>query len=96
MKTAGETKLTEGQLKNVINHRKVTISKFLDKGDLWHCFFITYNSIGGKDKWQDGQPHYHYISDKWGFNRKDAVERLKSTNYPPTSVHITLTDYRQP
>lgn len=96
VKTSGETKLTEGQLKNVINHRKVTISKFLDKDDTWHCFFITYNSIGGKEKWQGGQPHYHYISDKWGFSRAEAVGRLKSINYPPTSVHIALTDYREP
>lgn len=96
VKTAGATTMTEGQLKNIINHRKVVISKFLDKGNIWHCFFITYNSIGGKEKWQGGQPHYHYISDKWGFTRQEAVERLKSINYPPTSVHIALTDYREP
>ena len=90
VRKAGTTSLTDGQLKNVVNHRKVIVSKILDRGSEWHCFFITYNSIAGKEKWQGGQPHYHYISDKWGLSRQEAVDRLKSTNYPPTSVHIAL------
>ncbi len=89
---AGATPLTDGQLKNVVNHRKVVVSKILDRGSEWHCFFITYNSMAGKEKWQGGQPHYHYISDKWGLSRQEAVDRLKSTNYPPTSVHIALVE----
>lgn len=93
VKTAGETTLTEGQLKNVVNYRKVTVSKFLDKGDIWHCFFLTYRSLRGEETWKDGQPHFHYISDKWGYPRKDAVEQLKGEKYPSTSVHIDLSDY---
>lgn len=89
---AGYTELTDGQLKNVVNHRKVVVSKFLDKQDEWHCFFVTYNSLAGKENWQNGQPHYHYLSDKWGLSRQEAVSRLKSNNYPKTSVHIKFTD----
>ncbi|MGH1339691.1 MAG: hypothetical protein ACRBFS_26470 [Aureispira sp.] len=86
--TIGETKLTDGELKNVVNHRKVTIAKFLDRNEEWHCFFGTYRSLNGKEAWQDEQPHYHYLSDKWGRTREETVERLKSKNYPSTNVHI--------
>jgi hypothetical protein len=49
VKTAGETTLTKEQLKNVVNYRKVTVSKFLDKGDTWYCFFLTYRSLRGEE-----------------------------------------------
>lgn len=93
VKVSGETTLTEGQLKNVVNQRKVTVSKFLDKDDTWHCFFTTYRSLRGEETWKDGQPHFHYLSDKWGISRKDAVAQFKSEKYPTTSIHIDLLDY---
>jgi hypothetical protein len=37
----GPTSLTDGQLKQVIEQRKVIVSKFLDKGEQWHCLFLT-------------------------------------------------------
>ena len=93
VRTVGETSLTKGQLKNVINYRKVIIAKFLDKGDEWHCFFLTYNSIGGKESWNGGQPHLHYISDKWGLSREEVISKFKSDTYPTTNVHIGLLEY---
>jgi len=86
----GETLLTDGELKHAVNYRKVVIAKFMDKGDSWHCFFVTYNSIRGKETWHDGQPHFHYISDKWGIPREAAVAKFKSNRYPTTNVHIGL------
>jgi hypothetical protein len=94
VKKAGETNFTKGQLKSVVNDRKVTVSKFIDKGDNWHCFFLTYRSLRGEESWKDGQPHFHYISDKWGYPRKDAVEQLRGQKYPSTTVHIDLSDYK--
>jgi hypothetical protein len=94
VKTVGETSLTPGQLKNIIAHRKVIIAKFLDRGDDWHCLFLTFNSLARKENWQDGQPHFHYISDKFGLTRKEVVNRIKIGNYVSTPVHISLIDYR--
>ena len=94
VKKVGETDLTDGQLKNVVQHRKVVVTKFLDRQDEWHCFFITYNSLAGKESWRNGQPHYHYISDKWGISREDALKQFKSDRYPTTSIHIELNEYR--
>ncbi|WP_345956045.1 hypothetical protein [Mucilaginibacter sp. PAMB04168] len=89
----GETDLSDGELKNVIEHRKVIVSHFFENDDLWHCFFITYNSIGGKENWKDGQAHFHYISSAFGISKEDFIESMKSGKYKSTSVHIDLLDY---
>lgn len=91
----GTTTLTDGQLKQTIEHRKVVVSKFLDKGNEWHCFFLTFDSLKGKEKWKNGQPHYHYISDKFGHSREYVVNELKSREYKLGNLpHIDLMGYR--
>lgn len=94
IKKVGETNLTDGQLKQTFEQRKVIIANFFDKGDSWHCIFVTYRSLEGKETWNDGQPHFHYISDKWGLSRREVVEKIKSGKYPATSVHIGLKEFR--
>jgi hypothetical protein len=89
----GETDLSDGELKNVIEHRKVIVSHFFENDELWHCFFITYNSIGGKENWKDGQAHFHYISSAFGIPKEEFIESMKSGKYKSTSVHIDLLDY---
>lgn len=93
IKIIGDTDLTEGQIKKMINERKVIIAHFLDRDDEWHCFFITYNSIGGKENHKDGQPHFHYISSAFGITRDDFVISIENGNYKSTSVHIDLLGY---
>ena len=93
IKTIGETDLTKGQVKNMIEQRKVIIAHFFDKDDYWHCLFITYNSIGGKENWKDGQPHFHYISSAFGVTRGNFIESMKSGQYKSTSIHIDLLDF---
>ncbi len=89
----GETDLTDGELKNIILHRKVIVSNFFEKGDIWHCFFITYDSIGGNESWKNGQAHFHYISSSFGITKDDFVESMRTGKYRATSVHIDLLDY---
>ncbi|MBK3519629.1 hypothetical protein [Carboxylicivirga marina] len=93
IRKVGKTSLTDGQLKQSIEQRKVVVSNFFDKEDTWHCIFITYNSIGGKENWKDGKPHFHYFSDKWGLSRQEVLDRFSSGRYPSTSVHIELNEY---
>lgn len=84
-----------GQLKQVIEQRKVIVSKFLDKGSEWHCLLLTYDSLKGKESWKNGQPHYHYISSKFRIPRDKVVEQLKSSSYNLGSLpHIDLLEYR--
>jgi hypothetical protein len=90
----GKTSLTDGQLKQAVDHRKVIVAKFLDKESSWHCFFLTFDSLKGKETWKDGQAHYHYISDKFGISRQKVVEQLKSGKYClGTLPHIDLVGY---
>ena len=93
---SGETDLTDGQLKQIVEHRKVIISKFIDKGELWHCFFLTFESLKGKEKWKDGKPHYHYISSAFGLTREQVIGELKKKNYKLNNLpHIEMIDYRK-
>jgi hypothetical protein len=93
VKVYGKTTLTQGQLKNAIECSKTTIAKFLDKGAEWHCFFLTYESLRGKESWNGNQPHMHYISDKFGLPREKVVSELKSRRYNLNNLpHIALLD----
>lgn len=89
----GETDLTDGELKNVIEHRKVIVSHFLEYGDFWQCFFLTYKSISGKENWKNGQAHFHYISSSCGISKADFIESMRTGKYKSTSIHIYLLDY---
>jgi hypothetical protein len=89
----GETDLTDGELKNVLEHRKVIVSHFFEQGDFWHCFFLTYNSIAGKENWKNGQAHFHYISSSFGILKADFIESMRTGNYKSTSIHIDLLEY---
>lgn len=69
--TSRKTKLSDGQLKQAIEHRVVMIAKFIGDDNYWHCFFTNYKSLKGKEiAYKGGQPHFHYISDKWGLTRE--------------------------
>jgi len=89
----GPTDLSDGELRHIIENRKVVVSQFLEKDDVWHCFFITYRSIAGKENWKNGQTHYHYISSAFNVTKDDFIESMRSGKYLSTPVHIDLLDY---
>lgn len=94
----GDSTLTDGQLKELLENRKNLIANFLDKGDKWHCLITTYDSLNGKEKWNNNQPHYHYISSNFGIPREDVVSQIKSGKYKLNNLqHIRLEGYgKQP
>jgi len=99
VKIYGKTELSKGQIKQVIQHRKVTVGKIIEKGDIWHCFFANYKSLNGDEIWLGkNQPHFHYISNAFGLTREELKKELKSKTYSLGNVpHIKLLDYgRQP
>jgi hypothetical protein len=89
----GETDLTDGELKNVIEQRTVIVSHFFERDDVWHCFFLTYNSISGKENHKDGQPHFHYISSGFNISKDEFIDSMRTGKYKSTSIHIDLLDY---
>lgn len=87
----GETKLSDGQIKQVIENRKVIVSNFFDNGERWCCLFITYDSLKGKEGWKNGTPHYHFISDKFGLSKEVVIRQLRSKEYKLGSLpHIEI------
>lgn len=93
VKKYGETTLSDGQLKQVIDQRKVIVAKFLDDGVNWHCFIVTYKSLRGEEAWKEGQPHYHYVSNKFNIKKEEVIQQIQNGKYPKTSVHIRLLEY---
>ena len=93
LKTAGPTQFTPGQIRQVIEQRKVIVAKVLDNGQNWHCFFQTFRSLAGKEV--GGVPHFHYISDKWNHTREELLNSFRSSNYKATKVHIGITGLRK-
>lgn len=89
----GETELTDGELKRIIEQRTVIVSHFFELDDIWHCFFVTYNSLSGRENHKDGQPHFHYMSSGFGISKEDFIESMRTGNYRATSVHFDLLDY---
>lgn len=88
--TSRKTKLSQGQLKQAIEHRVVLIAKFIETEDEWHCFFTNYKSLNGKEiTYKGGKPHYHYISDKWGLTKEQVIKQLSSRKYKlPSMPHL--------
>lgn len=91
----GKTALSDKQLKHAIKFRKVMVAKFIDNETNWQCFFLTYKSIFGGESWQNGQPHLHYISNKFGLSRERVLKELKSKEYKLGNLpHINFIGYR--
>lgn len=89
VETVGETNMSEGQLRQLMEQRTVRVSHFLDNGNRWHCLFTTYRSLNGQENYGKGTPHMHYLSNFWELDRKLVVNGLKSRSHKfTTSVHI--------
>ena len=90
--TSRETNLSDGQLKQAIEHRVHMTAKFIGDDNNWHCFFTNMKSLKGKEKsYKNGQPHFHYISDKWGLTKEEIIEELSKRKYKlPSIPHLDI------
>ena len=87
----GETTLTEGQMRTIINQADVLIVSIFDNGSHWHCFLQTYKGLKGMESGVQGsRPHLHYLSDSFGISKADLEKMIKIGRYPNTPVHIPL------
>lgn len=87
----GDTTLTEGQMRTIINQADVLIARIFDNGIHWHCFLQTYKGLKGMESGVQGsRPHLHYLSDSFGISRDDLVKMIKMGRYPNSPVHIPL------
>ena len=87
----GETTLTEGQMRTIINQADELIVRIFDNGSHWHCFLQTYKGLKGMESGVQGsRSHLHYLSDSFGISKADLVKMIKIGRYPNTPVHIPL------
>lgn len=87
----GDTPLTDGQMRQVVEQADVIIARILDNGEHWHCFLQTFKGLKGKEHGEHGsRPHIHYLSDSFGISRKELVDMIHNGRYPKTPIHIPL------
>ena len=89
----GNTNLSVGEMKSIIKNRTNVVAKFLDKGNIWHCFLWTWDSIKGKEV--GNIPHIHYISSAFGkhITRESVLKELAKGKYNLESmIHIKYND----
>ena len=83
--------MTEGEMRAMIEQRKVIQARIYHKGSTWHCFYFTYKGLAGEESGIMGsKPHYHYLSDKSGIKWDDLVSRIEDCDMPSSKVHIVI------
>lgn len=91
IETIGTTDMTDGEMRALLEQRKVVQARVFHKGEHWHCFYYTYKGFAGLEPGIMGkQPHYHYISDKSGISRMELERCIKECEMPTSKVHIVI------
>ena len=87
----GTTDMSEGEMRALLEQRKVIQARIYHKDSIWHCFYYTFRGLAGQESGILGsKPHYHYLSDKSGIAWDDLVERIKDCDMPASKVHIVI------
>ena len=87
----GATDMTEGEMRALLEQRKVIQARIYHNGIAWHCFYFTYKGLAGEENGIMGsKPHYHYLSDKSGIKWNDLINRIKDCDMPSSKVHIVI------
>ena len=88
----GKTDMTEGEIRALLEQRKVIQARVYHKNNIWHCFYFTFKGLAGEECGIMGsKPHYHYLSDKSGIVWDDLVKRIKDCDMPSSKNHIVIT-----
>lgn len=83
-----DTNMKDGEMRALLQQRKVQNVRIYHKGDVWHCFYGTLRGLNGQEQGAVGsRPHFHYISDKWGIKMDDLLQRIQA-NDMPSSIHV--------
>lgn len=89
--TFGNTNMTNGEMKYLLEQRKVVQARIYKKGDIWHCFYFTNKGLAGKESGNMGScPHYHYLSSLSGISLEELKMRIKKCDMPSSKIHIVV------
>lgn len=87
----GSTDMTEGELRALLEQRKVVQARIYHRNSSWHCFYYTFKGLAGEECGVLGsQPHYHYLSNRSGVSWDTLLKRIKACNMPTSKVHIRI------
>lgn len=93
IETVGSTEMSDGEMRALLEQRKVVQARIYHKHGHWHCFYFTFKGLAGKESGILGaKPHWHYLSDKSGILWKELINRIKSCDMPTSKVHIVIND----
>jgi len=91
METVGATDMSEGEMRALLEQRKVVQARIYHKDNIWHCFYFTFKGLAGLESGIMGsKPHYHYLSHTFGISWDDLLTRIKSCNMPASKVHVGI------
>ena len=87
----GTTDMTEGEMRALLEQRKIIQARIYHKNNVWHCFYFTYKGLAGNESGlMGGKPHYHYFSNKSRIIWDDLMKRIKDCDMPSSKVHIII------
>ena len=87
----GTTNMTDGELRALLEQRKVVQARIYHKSSFWHCFYFTFKGLSGEESGLMGsKPHYHYLSDKSGIEWDELIIQIKTCDMPTSKVHILI------
>lgn len=91
METIGDTNMTDGEMRALLEQRKVVQARIYHKGNIWHCFYFTFKGLNGLESGMMGsKPHYHYLSDKSGITWEGLIDCIKRCDMPRSKVHVVI------
>ena len=98
VETVGKTDMTDGEMRAMLEQRKVVQARIYHKEPIWHCFYFTFKGLYGLECGTLGsQPHYHYLCDKSGISLDELTDRINKCDMPTSKVHIIINkDYILP
>jgi len=87
----GTTDMTDGEMRALLEQRKVIQARIYHKKSIWHCFYFTFKGLAGEESGLLGsKSHYHYLSNKSGIVWDDLLKRIKSCDMPSSKIHIII------
>lgn len=91
IETIGNTNMTDGEMRALLEQRKVVQARIYHRNERWHCFYFTFKGLAGLESGLMGaKPHYHYLSDKSGIMREELNKRIADCDMPSSKVHIII------
>jgi Zn-finger nucleic acid-binding protein len=95
IETIGKTDMSDGELKALLEQRKVVQARIYHRNEHWHCFYFMFKGLAGLESGMMGaKPHYHYISDKSGISREELNKRISECDMPSSKKYGSPTRFR--